>query len=68
MLYLINMNIYLMVIWIHGIKKPYNISHTSFPVPKIYECTLKVELNRLIKLGVLKQINDSKWAAPTFII
>ena len=58
-------------------NKPYNIEleegakpyHSRpFPVPKIHEHTLKVELDRLIKLGVLKQINASEWAAPTFII
>ena len=58
-------------------NKPYNIElkegakpyHSRpFPVPKIHEHTLKVELDRLIKLGVLKWINDSEWAAPTFII
>ena len=58
-------------------NKPYNIKlkegakqyHSRpFPVPKIHECTLKVKLDRFFKLGVLKQINDSKWAAPTFII
>ena len=27
-----------------------------------------MEVDRLIKLGVLKQINRSEWAAPTFII
>ena len=44
-------------------KEPYNIElkegvkpyHSRpFPVPKIHEHTLKVELDRLIKLGVLK--------------
>ena len=58
-------------------NKPYNIElkegtkpyHSRpFLVPKIHERTLKVELDRLIKLGVLKQINDSEWASPTFII
>ena len=58
-------------------NKPYNIElkegakpyHSRpFPVPKIHERTLKVELDRLVKLGVLKQINDREWAAPTFII
>ena len=57
-------------------NKPYNIElkeeakpyHSRpFPVPMIHECTLKVKIDRLIKLGVLKQINDSEWAAPTFI-
>ena len=28
----------------------------------------KKEVNRLIKIGVLKKINNSQWAAPTFII
>ena len=46
--------------------KPYH--SRPFPVPKIHEPTLKVDLDRLVKLGVLKQINDSKWATPTFII
>ena len=44
-------------------KEPYTIElkegdtpyHSRpFPVPKIHEHTLKVELDRLIKLGVLK--------------
>ena len=58
------MNIYLMALWGHGImSKPYNIKlkegakpyHSRpFPIPKIHERTLKVELDRLIKLGVLK--------------
>ena len=46
--------------------KPY---HTNpFPIPKAYEQTLKVELDRLVSLGVLKKVNRSQWAAPTFII
>ena len=58
-------------------NKPYNIElkegakpyHSRpFHVPKIHERTLKVKLDRLVKLGMLKQINDSEWAAPTFII
>ena len=39
-----------------------------FPIPKIHEATLKMEVERLVKLGVLKKINRSTWAAPTFII
>ena len=46
--------------------KPYH--SRPFPIPKLHEHTLKVELDRLIKLGVLKRINASKCAAPTFII
>ena len=58
-------------------NKPYNIElkegakpyhNRPFPVPKIHERTLKVKLDRLVKLRVLKRINDSEWAAPTFII
>ena len=40
--------------------KPYH--SRPFPVPKVHERTLKVELDRLVKLGVLKRINNSKWA------
>ena len=40
----------------------------SFPIPKAYEATLKDEVNRLVQVGVLKKVNHSEWAAPTFII
>jgi hypothetical protein len=40
----------------------------AFPIPKVYEATLKMEVERLCKLGVLKWVNRSEWAAPTFII
>jgi hypothetical protein len=46
--------------------KPYH--SRPFPVPKIYEATLKTELECLVKAGVLKKVNRSKWAAPTFLI
>ena len=39
-----------------------------FPIPKIHKEILITELNRLINIGVLKHKNNSKWAAPTFII
>ena len=39
-----------------------------FPIPKVLETTLKKEVERLVKIGVLKKINNSEWAAPTFII
>jgi hypothetical protein len=38
--------------------KPYN--SRPFPVPKIHEATLKIELERLTKAGVLKKVNRSK--------
>ena len=39
-----------------------------FPVPKVHERTLKVEVERLCEIGVLKKVNRSEWASPTFII
>ena len=42
--------------------------HKPFPVPKIHETTLRNELARLCKIGVLKKCSDSTWASPTFII
>jgi hypothetical protein len=46
--------------------KPYHAK--AFPVPKNHRDTLKHEIERLVKLGVLKRCSDSEWAAPTFII
>jgi hypothetical protein len=46
--------------------KPYH--SRPFPVPKIHEATIKIELECLTKAGVLKKVNGSKWAAPTFLI
>ena len=40
----------------------------SFPIPKIHEQTLKTEVRRLEKIGVLRRVNRSEWAAPTFVI
>ena len=39
-----------------------------YPIPKTYENTLKQEVERLVHAGVLKKVNRSEWAAPTFII
>ena len=39
-----------------------------FPIPKIHKLTLKKEVNRLIKIGVLRKINHSQWETPTFMI
>lgn len=39
-----------------------------YPVPKAYEQTLQQEVERLCEIGVLKKVNRSEWAAPTFII
>ena len=46
--------------------KPY---HTRpFPVPRVHDQTLNMELERLCKVGVLRKVNRSKWEAPSFII
>jgi hypothetical protein len=46
--------------------KPYH--SRPFLVPKIHEVTLKIDLECLTKAGVLKKVNRSKWAEPTFLI
>ena len=46
--------------------KPYHAR--AYPVPKAYERTLRIEVDRLCQVGVLKKVNRSEWAAPTFII
>jgi hypothetical protein len=50
--------------------KPYDIElkPDAKPYPKIHEATLKIELECLTKAGVLKKVNRSEWAAPTFLI
>jgi hypothetical protein len=40
----------------------------SFPVAKIHKDTIKKEVERLCKLGVLERQPTSKWAPPSFII
>lgn len=39
-----------------------------FPVPRVHEQTLKTEVERLCKIGVLKECSNSEWASPSFII
>ena len=46
--------------------KPYHAR--SYPIPKVHTDTLKAEVQRLCDIGVLKRVNRSEWAAPTFII
>ena len=46
--------------------EPYHAK--PFPVPHAYKARLKTEVERLEKIGVLKKVNRSKWAAPSFII
>jgi len=37
-------------------------------VPQCHMQTLKAEVERLVKIGVLKKVNRSEWAAPAFVI
>ena len=46
--------------------KPYHAR--PYPVPTAYEHLLKQEVACLCQIGVLRKINRSEWAAPTFII
>jgi len=46
--------------------KPYHAR--AFPIPRVHEQSLRLEVDRLCQEGVLRKINDSEWAAPTFII
>ena len=46
--------------------KPYH--GRAYPVPHLHLKTLKKEVERLCKLGVLKRQPSSEWASPTFIV
>jgi len=46
--------------------KPYHAcAHNA---PQCHVQTLKAEVERLVKIGVLQKVNHSEWAAPAFII
>jgi hypothetical protein len=40
----------------------------AFPVPQIHRDTIKKEVERLCKLGVVERQPASEWALPSFII
>ena len=46
--------------------KPYH--GRPFPVPHHHKDTIKKEVQRLVEIGVLKPIQESEWAFPSFII
>jgi hypothetical protein len=49
--------------------KPY--SGGAYPIPHIHYNTTKKEINRLVKIGLLRECStkdNSEWGAPTFII
>ena len=37
-----------------------------YPVPRAHEAMFRKEVKILVKLGVLKEANDSEWGAPSF--
>jgi len=37
----------------------------AYNTPRCHMQTLKAEVERLVKIGVLKKVNRSEWAAPT---
>jgi len=40
----------------------------AYNAPRCHMQTLKAEVERLVKIGILKKVNGSEWAAPAFII
>ena len=46
--------------------KPYHAK--PYPIAHVHEKPTKTECDRLVKLGVLEECQESEWAAPTFII
>ena len=46
--------------------QPYHAK--AYPISKSLETKVKIEIQRLCKLGVLKKVNHSQWAAPNFVI
>ena len=39
-----------------------------YTIPKIYELTIKNEIDQFVKRGILRRVNRSQWASPTFIV
>jgi len=46
--------------------KPYHVC--AYNTPRCHMQTLKAEVERLVKIGVLKKVNRSEWAAPAFVL
>lgn len=46
--------------------KPFHLKR-AYTVPQAYMKTFRMEVNGLCQLGILEEINDSEWAAGTFI-
>ena len=37
-----------------------------YPVPRVHEAMLRMEVERLVELGVIEEANNSEWGAPSF--
>lgn len=44
------------------------VTSIPFPVPHILHEQFKLEIERLVRLGVLRRNSDSRWTSPSFII
>jgi hypothetical protein len=40
----------------------------AYTIPKIYETTVKNEIEQFVERGILRKVNRSEWASPTFIV
>ena len=47
--------------------QPFHLKR-AYTIPQAYLKTVKLEVERLVQLGILEKINDSEWAAGAFII
>jgi len=43
-------------------------SQTPYSTPRVHRETFRKELRRLCEIGVLKEVRESQWGTPTFII
>ena len=39
-----------------------------YSIPQAYDKQLRLDVERLVKIGVLRKVNRSEWGAPTFVI
>ena len=71
------MNLCLMGPWVIGKQNQLTLNKKKdakpfhakpYPIPKSLETKVKLEIERLIKIGVLKKINHSQWGAPNFVM
>ena len=37
-----------------------------YPVPRVHEAIFRKEVEKLVRLGILEEANDSEWGVPLF--